>query len=967
MSSILPPPVSAQAKSKSSPVFDHVRQAWAYFCTRLSAAPPSEGFDTAPEDSPESLTAQKFDYSDDSTDDDDGIVDAVVVDTQGFNIYNIPAQSAESVHSNHDGPYKSPAGSIADLEHASSAVRSRAVVPVRAAWRVILSCWPACSKFASLSECQDRLEQQFWHEKWFASKRLSLVGGVWVVINWVLAMAFSRRPFNLFDELYFYLVSPLLVIPLPFMVMADMPKGGKSLFYQVWLALAVWNFALFTILDIYLCGFFSGDVSMTCSDWDFFNVLYYSCALPAIALFALHQNRIPAIISVTIVLGLQLGMIVQSAASSRFFRHILEVAAFHAFILYLHYKLEETNRRIFSLKEQIKLQYRETQKAQFAERTISDSKRRLTNYIFHEVRVPLNTATLALQNLEASGMVDNENRFEFTALGGSLRMMGKVLSDILDFNRMDAGRLTCVDNPYNLHKAIRGTLPGAYIAAESRGIQISVDFDDRVDLVARRAMYLEQGMSDEEIHKRLGEKHDDAVMVGDEMRLRQVLTNLMSNALKFSVPGPKSKIILRTRLILPLNDDADPKASRGDTSGIDQDESTGSRTVNEKSFKKLEALVPYVQTEIGRTQGGKGTGLGLALVRHIVALSGGRLGVISKRGVGSTFWVELPLGIGARALRTRRRSNATLSGTPLAIVKPTEGSQSPSAFAPSRSPRVPTECLDGLVQPGANLIHGNSDNSSPSSSLSPEVSKPSATSSMPQTLPKESLLSLGMKDPLIILPPEPFHPPPNRRQHPKFIPIPSPQSLTSFATAGTVLAPPTPLGDRPKTSLASGTAVNAGDNMKILVRLGCEVVTAEDGGIALDMLLTGERPSRETPSGLATPSTPSEIPCPWDESIVMQHEHQFHVVFLDNQMPCLSGVEMTKKLRRYGRKDLIVGVTGNALVEDQREYLSAGADHVLIKPVREDDLKRMLALARTRTPPTIPASVILEDNAPPGP
>jgi len=318
-------------------------------------------------------------------------------------------------------------------------------------------------------------------------------------------------------------------------------------------------------------------------------------------------------------------------------------------------------------------------------------------------------------------------------------------------------------------------------------------------------------------------------------------------------------------------------------------------------------------------------------------------------------------------------------------VKPTEGSQSRSAFAPSQSPKVPTECLDGLVQPGANLRHGvlpcNSDNSSPSSSLSPEVAKPSATSSM--TLPKEPLLSLGMKDPLIILPPEPFHPPPNRRPHPKYIPLPSPQGLTSFATAGAVLAPPTPLGDRPKTSLASGTAVNTGDNMKILVvdddnltrrlmsrmlqRLGCEVVTAEDGGIALDMLLTGERPSRETPSGLATPSTPSEVPCPWEESIVMQHEHQFHVVFLDNQMPCLSGVEMTKKLRRYGRKDLIVGVTGNALVEDQREYLSAGADHVLIKPVREDDLKRMLALARTRIPPTAPASVILEDNAPRGP
>ena len=104
----------------------------------------------------------------------------------------------------------------------------------------------------------------------------------------------------------------------------------------------------------------------------------------------------------------------------------------------------QAERRLYTLRDQLKIQFRATQKAQVNERKAADSKRRLTSYVFHEVRVPLNTALLAVQNMDASGTVAKTQEIEFRALEGSLSMMSKVLNDVLDFNRMDSGRFESV-------------------------------------------------------------------------------------------------------------------------------------------------------------------------------------------------------------------------------------------------------------------------------------------------------------------------------------------------------------------------------------------------------------------------------------------------------------------------------------------------------------------------------------------
>ena len=121
---------------------------------------------------------------------------------------------------------------------------------------------------------------------------------------------------------------------------------------------------------------------------------------------------------------------------------------------------------------------------------------------------------------------------------------------------------------------------------------------------------------------------------------------------------------------------------------------------------------------------------------------------------------------------------------------------------------------------------------------------------------------------------------------------------------------------------------------RMLERLKCVVTTAVNGQQALELIAgvsdsecmdtpgsneveyftDGRVASSSASRGMGDPPTPGTL------------ENKFAVVFLDNQMPVMSGVEMVKKLRGLGRRDLIVGVTGNALLPDQEEYLAAGAD-----------------------------------------
>ncbi|KAJ3832913.1 hypothetical protein F5878DRAFT_433481 [Lentinula raphanica] len=868
-------------------------------------------------------------------------------------------------------------------------------------------------------------ELHYERENWAHSKRLSLWASVFFIGNWILGAALIPTPAVLLDKIYYYGFAPCTAVPLVLFCAFNYPRDHTKL-YQCFLFISTWSWSYYQVLFGFLCGYSGRNDLFTCGSKDFSSTFYYTTALQTVALFGLDLKRFPALLGAVIFIVLSGFLIIPEKVN--WMRNAVNFGFFQLFLMYMHYQREMSARHLFALRIELKEQFERTQKAQINERKAADSKYRLTSYVFHEVRVPLNTALLAVQNMSASGTIAKSLELEFTALEGSLSMMSKVLNDVLDFNRMDSGKFESLSRPYAFHHVMRSMFLPLRLATDARNLELVTDLDMNIDEVARRAAYEALGEDRETIDKHLkeqpsGESHF-GIVVGDETRLRQIVTNLSSNACKFTSAG--GKVIIRTRLILPspspcpttnpdeeCNDQdscLDESLTKHNVEKHDQETNVDNRIVvrievtdtgsgiRPQDMAQSKLFSAFNQTEQGRQQGGKGTGLGLALVRLIVKLSGGRLGVRSRVGEGSTFWVELPLGIGVKAMlsadennvfssparnlssntfrqliKSKNRSNSTQSKN--SIVDAVDAAAQRTA-QPSPMNLRSTTALHRLMDQGGsvelNLAKFESHSAVPTRMigdrstgtdlpmevLTREESRRSDTSVhriQPQTDTESESITSSKS---------------SRRAsaRPTYVPLPSPKtfmfdpnnstgtSTSSMPTISPTHLPPSPLANRafpppspsaPLFSQPLNVLVVDDDALtrtlmrRMLERMGCEVTTAENGDLALKILLA--------PDSDEEGSSPEVEGCSTsDQPVSTEMQCKFHIIFLDNQMPVLSGVKAIARLRELGRRDFVVGVTGNALVTDQKEYLDAGVDHVLTKPVLERSLRNMLQLADDR-------------------
>jgi signal transduction histidine kinase/CheY-like chemotaxis protein len=505
----------------------------------------------------------------------------------------------------------------------------------------------------------------------------------------------------------------------------------------------------------------------------------------------------------------------------------------------------------------------------------SVAKTRFLANMSHELRTPLN-AVIGAAQLLGDGRRDAADHWHLVdAIRSSgINLLG-LIENILDLSRIESGALELAPEDFNLLDCVEAAVATAAVSARLKGLEFAYIVDPALELG----------------------RH------GDPLRLRQVLLNLLGNAIKFT---------LRGEVVLEVSAGSGPDAVRLRVT----DTGIG---IGEASLQRI--FEPFRQADDGANRRYGGSGLGLAIAGQLVQAMGGRIGVHSELGRGSCFECEVRLA----PARLPGREPMPL-GHVVAFVEPHEASARALAALLARLGCAVERCA------GVDAVRAFLDRQ-------PATQRPwlivaidggdaeAVLAAARDRIEPERLVGTTRHDtPATEIARERFG-----MSRTLIKPLLRSALVSRFGTA----APP----GRAADALADGLETAA------LLARAPHVLVVEDDHVNHTIVC-----SMLHQAGYRTSAA-------YDGASAMQQlaQQRFDLVLMDWQMPDMDGLEVTRRLRagaagRAGMRVPIVALTANAFAEDRSACLAAGMNDFLTKPVLAADLHATVARWTTVAP-----------------